>query len=428
VSFVIHQELDFGQTIAFSGSTTYTAPNGDQLYTTHTGIATPTPDGLGVTLAGTETAAGGTGRFAGASGSAAITGTSFLAGPNAGTGSYDLLGTISFDQRGRGGELTVMTYNIYQGTELQNAIAAKTGGEFVVGAAKDFLMMRQTKFAERARALAAEIAEAQPDVVGLQEVALWRTGVHTTPAQPATTIDQDFLQLLLDALAQTGRPYTVASSVEDFDVQAPALLSASGLTDVRLTDRDAILVRADASADRVKVFNPQSGNYATNLVINTVGGPVVVREGWASIDVTRGSRTVRFVTTHLDASAAPIRLAQATELLSGPGNTELPVIVAGDMNTTTVTDTYAAFTGAGFADVWGQLHPTDDGFTCCEAPALDNPLPWLSKRIDLVFLRGNVEPMGIARVGAEPGTRTISGLWPSDHAGLVATIQIEHPR
>jgi len=62
------------------------------------GIATPTPDGLGVSLAGTETAVGGTGRFAGASGSAAITGLSFLSGPKAGTGSYDLLGTLSFDR------------------------------------------------------------------------------------------------------------------------------------------------------------------------------------------------------------------------------------------------------------------------------------------------------------------------------------------
>ena len=99
VSFTIQQELTFfGQVITYSGTTTYTAPNGDEFYTTHVGIATPTPDGLGVSLAGTETAVGGTGRFAGASGSATITGLSFLSGPKAGTGSYDLLGTLSFDR------------------------------------------------------------------------------------------------------------------------------------------------------------------------------------------------------------------------------------------------------------------------------------------------------------------------------------------
>lgn len=99
VTFTIEQELTFGQVITYSGKTTYTAPNGDEFYTTHVGIATPTPDGLGVSLAGTETAVGGTGRFAGASGSATITGLSFLFGPKAGTGSYDLLGTLSFDRK-----------------------------------------------------------------------------------------------------------------------------------------------------------------------------------------------------------------------------------------------------------------------------------------------------------------------------------------
>jgi hypothetical protein len=100
VTSTIQQELTFGPggKIAYSGKTTYTAPNGDEFNTSHVGIATPTLDGLGVSLAGTETALGGTGRFVGASGSATVTGMSFLFGPRAGTGSYDLLGTLSFDR------------------------------------------------------------------------------------------------------------------------------------------------------------------------------------------------------------------------------------------------------------------------------------------------------------------------------------------
>jgi hypothetical protein len=101
VEVAIQQQLTFGEVITFAGTSTYTAPNGDVLRTSHTGIATPTADGLGVTLAGTETAVSGTGRFAGASGSAAITGTSFLFGPNAGTGSYQLLGTIVYSRSDR---------------------------------------------------------------------------------------------------------------------------------------------------------------------------------------------------------------------------------------------------------------------------------------------------------------------------------------
>src|SRR5438105_9543071 len=389
VQFVIHQELRFGQVITYSGTTTYTAPSGDELHTTHTGIATPTADGSGVTLAGTETAISGTGRFAGASGSAAITGISFLSGPRAGTGSYDLLGTISFGTRvgeDRGErELTFMTQNIYQGTDLENSIAATTGQEFVIGATRDFLMMRQTDFSDRAQAMATEIAATQPDLIGLQEVALWRTGPHTSPATPAATIDQDFLQILLNALSARGLIYSAVSSGDNFDVQRPALLSAAGLTDVRLTDRNVILARADGHGARPEISNPQSRNYTTNLVITTVAGPTTVLEGWASIDLKYRGRTVRFITTHLDASAPKIRLAQANELLSGPAGADLPTVVAGDMNTTSSTNTYAALTWVGFHDAWADLHPTDAGFTCCEAlPTIDNSTPTLFERVDLL--------------------------------------------
>lgn len=326
-------------------------------------------------------------------------------------------------------ELTIMTQNIYQGTELENSIAAKTPQEFVAGATRDFLMMRQTDFSARAGAMVKGIAAREPDLIGLQEVALWRSGPHTTPATPAAHVEQDFLQILLDALAAHGLHYSAVSSINNFDVQGPALLSPAGLTDVRLTDRDVILARTDKSDAELKPSNSQFANYTTNLVISTVAGPTTVLEGWASIDVKYRGQTIRFITTHLDAFVPQIRLAQANELLSGPANTDLPVIVAGDMNTTSSTDTYAAIAGAGFRDVWAQLHPADDGFTCCQTlPAITNSIPTLFQRVDLFLVRGDLEAGGISRVGADPSDRTLSGLWPSDHAGLVATVLLKTKR
>jgi endonuclease/exonuclease/phosphatase family metal-dependent hydrolase len=323
-------------------------------------------------------------------------------------------------------ELTVMTQNIYQGTELENSIAAKTPQEFVAGATQDFLMMRQTDFSARAGAMVKGIAASEPDLIGLQEVALWRSGPHTAPATPAARVEQDFLQILLDTLAAHGLHYSTVSTVNNFDVQGPALLSAAGLTDVRLTDRDVILARTDGSGAELKPSNSQAANYATNLVLPTVAGPITVLEGWASIDVKYRGQTIRFITTHLDANVPQIRLAQANELLSGPANTDLPVIVAGDMNTTSSTDTYAAITGAGFSDVWAQLHPGDDGFTCCQTlPAITNSISTLFQRVDLFLVRGDLEAGGISRVGADPSDRTVSGLWPSDHAGLAATVLLK---
>ena len=330
------------------------------------------------------------------------------------------------------GKLSIITYNIYQGTELQNSIAAKTPFAFIVGVAQDFAMMHQTNFAERANAIAAEIDAARPDLVGMQEVALWRTAPHTSPATPATTVDQDFLAMLHAALRARGLHYATVSRVDNFDVQGPGLFP-TGLVDVRLTDSDVIIARTDGGDDdddgrALALSNPQSANFRTNLHITTAVGPVTVLEGWASIDIATRGGPVRFITTHLDAFAPPIRLAQANEILNGPANTSLPVILAGDLNTTSVTDTYAAISAAGFGDVWAALHPSDAGFTCCQAlPTIVNPVSVLQERVDLMLVRGAVSPHRIEQVGATPDTRTASGLWPSDHAGLVARLKIGKP-
>jgi hypothetical protein len=76
-------------------TSTYTAANGDQLYTTGSVVATFGPDG-GVTLAGTWTAAGGTGRFAGARGTAAYTGAAQFTGLASAAGAYTLEGRLAY--------------------------------------------------------------------------------------------------------------------------------------------------------------------------------------------------------------------------------------------------------------------------------------------------------------------------------------------
>ena len=48
----------------------------------------------------------------------------------------------------------------------------------------------------------------------------------------------------------------------------------------------------------------------------------------------------------------------------------------------------------------------------------------LSVRIDYVLGRGPIAAQNLYLVGATPSARTPSGLWPSDHAGVVATLKI----
>ena len=74
-------------------------------------------------------------------------------------------------------------------------------------------------------------------------------------------------------------------------------------------------------------------------------------------------------------------------------------------------------------DAWADLHPTDPGFTAYQVTSsINNPVSTLWKRIDYVMVRGALAAESIELVGATPDTRTASGLWPSDHAGLVASI------
>ena len=95
VIVVAEQIIDPGPSgIGYTNVATYTAANGDELRTTNIGVATPTADGL--SLSGTETAIGGTGRFQDASGTAALEGAVRFTGPTTTIGSYSLRGRLSF--------------------------------------------------------------------------------------------------------------------------------------------------------------------------------------------------------------------------------------------------------------------------------------------------------------------------------------------
>jgi len=74
-----------------SNTTVYTGANGDQLFVTWTGTASSS--GPDATFSGPETITGGTGRFAGASGSTWVSGTASFATM---TGQFTSVGTISY--------------------------------------------------------------------------------------------------------------------------------------------------------------------------------------------------------------------------------------------------------------------------------------------------------------------------------------------
>src|SRR4051812_22958729 len=172
-----------------------------------------------------------------------------------------LLGPASA-QAAKPPEVTVMTRNLFLGADLSPAIDAPTIPEAIDGAGTVWNELQSTRFVERVVPLAREIKASKADLVGLQEVALWRKQtpsdggakpISPLPgATPATDVEIDFLALLR---AQLGSSYKVAVVQEEFDAELPVdadkndttgtgpLASFGADFDARLTMRDVILVR-----------------------------------------------------------------------------------------------------------------------------------------------------------------------------------------
>jgi hypothetical protein len=72
-----------------------TAANGDELFTSFSGIGEQTPTG-GIVFSGIEAYEGGTGRFANASGSSSLAGSAQFTGPGVGIGSFSFRGRIAY--------------------------------------------------------------------------------------------------------------------------------------------------------------------------------------------------------------------------------------------------------------------------------------------------------------------------------------------
>lgn len=200
---------------------------------------------------------------------------------------------------------------------VQHALAARTQLEFVLGVAADYNNVIATNFPQRADALAAEIAQSGPALVGLQEVALWRTQFPYNPASLPQTVSYDFLQILLDALTAHGMHYTTVVAQDNYDVSGPGLFSF-GLMGVRLTDRTVILARTDLSTDELQPSNPQAGSYQHIGAVQTLTGFVPIKGSWLSVDAKTRGKTFRFITTHLlgpvlDGSPDPLLPQQAKE-------------------------------------------------------------------------------------------------------------------
>jgi endonuclease/exonuclease/phosphatase family metal-dependent hydrolase len=356
--------------------------------------------------------------------------------------------------KGKGTVVNVMTRNLFLGADLTPAIQSKSTSEFIEANGGIIRQVEATNFPVRAKGLAKEILEKEPDLVGLQEVALWRTappslGPVFSGRPEATEVKYDFLKLLLAQLNKKKALYKPVVIQDEFDFEAPADANgvpgdgpgggqgilANAEVNGRLTMRDVILMRLHAG---VKVSNPKSGHFEHLLVVKVAGSKEIsVTRGWTSVDATvRGSRKFHFVDTHLEAfdpeTAVPsIRAQQAGELVApgGPATSKLPVVLVGDLNSDVKTEVkpgdgqaYRVMLGAGFRE-----RATDKPTGCCIDSSYDlrsGSAAEMSHKVDHIMTSS---PKQVKLVSsAVTGRKMQHGYWDSDHAGLFSSLLIRH--
>jgi len=329
--------------------------------------------------------------------------------------------------------IVVMSRNLYLGADIDALLDPNADPGTVLGTALGQVL--QTDFRVRAQALAQEIHDRAPHLVGLQEVTSYAVTLDDfTTVVPVLGFPLDFLGELVDALADLGDTYVVAQRTQN--VILPFSLEAvdddyAGLYIV-YSDADAILARDD-----VATANPAGGQFPTQQYL-MVGGTVFEnKRGYGTVDATVNGRTLRFGNTHLEIQLfADVQEQQARELAGILAASPLPVILVGDFNSAanpdapdaSRTDSYHILKNAGYKDLWLREPHSNDGVTCCQAAGLTNTTSQLTQRLDIVFARwgragfGGQSAMEI--VGEEPGDIIIHPLgyplWPSDHAGVAA--------
>jgi hypothetical protein len=347
------------------------------------------------------------------------------------------------------GRIVFMDWNVFVGAAIEDALGVPPEQiQYAAGAA--FARVLANDFASRAAAIGEEAARFRPHLIGFQEVTLFELfdGVEFVPIL-------DYEAMLLAAL---GPDYAVAARSQNFqtpelpvtlpDVPCFADQSCAPPPEcafigecllIRLTDYDLVVARTDVATE-----NPQAHRFTYNLGDGPFADPSIpfpIYRGWASVDATIDGLELRFASTHLEPADLPdgsivpaleqLQRLQAEELAATIGM-DLPVVSVGDYNTDAYgasTATYEDLLAYGFEDAWSQ---SGGGMTCCQTEDLSNRQSIRDRRVDLIMLRGDfglLEPgiqgaVSTRVLGSRIADLTDTGLWPSDHAGVLATMKL----
>lgn len=350
--------------------------------------------------------------------------------------------------------VTAATWNLGLGADFLSIARAETDASVPERVGTLYGQVTDSRPQERMDAVAASLSRTRPDIIGVQEVALVRRGPRTdeTIDDPdAGTVVVDLLASLRASLEERNVPYRPVSIATNADLEFPGQVDGEPV-DVRLTDRDALLIRADAG---ISVEGTTTGVYDASLTLPIDRAQTVeIPRGYAAATFRVSGESMTAVTTHLEAALDDIRAAQAAELASVVASRPSPTVLLGDLNSgpaagngrtprdgestagsgtgTPVEDNTRSQTAygrltAGLTDPidpegWAGTTDHDTG-TCCRPESLRPPDPdGLPQRIDHVLVDG-LQAADSRRLGTEPASPGgETEVWPSDHAGVLAEL------
>ena len=377
--------------------------------------------------------------------------------------------------------ITVMSRNIYLGADV--GVALELIPNFPKAAQFMWDQVKKTDFATRAPKLARESAQDRPEIIGVQEATIWYCKKDLLSDKVEVF---NFLDQFISATKASGVGYSLATAngVEAFN-PGYSIAAIPYVTKVRdpevfnpifgqdtascgFTIGDALLVRDDVKDRIIQVGNTEYD--ATYSIVPTL---MTIYRGYTWADFKVQDSVVRLITTHLesiwDENKVPNSALQAQQLVADLKDAKMPIVIMGDFNADYRDPRPQGEPNPGEQPVTSETCPTPGGAKCnaystmIEAgfenasPDAKNPryFTWgasallngpdkkraldakkfgnqygFTDRLDYIFTKnvyatvsakiiGNVWPDG-------------SGVWdcgkdkcfPSDHAGVVATIEL----
>ncbi len=360
-------------------------------------------------------------------------------------------------------DIKVMTQNQYLGADLAPVIGAGSPGEYAAAIAEAIVSIAQNNAPERIAALSQTITDRQPHLVALQEVYEFDCIGEAFPGA-CGLFPGAFNDHLALTEAALGDDYVTVAVLKNLDIPGlpvviPEINGLDPVFYVTVKDRDVILARSDVDANVAPLFCQRPAaeshgcHYNDVAPITVLGQDILIERGFVAVDAVVDGNNYRLVNTHLEIRqlgdsvlSTLLQPAQMTELTATVAANPMPpgsrLIIAGDINSAPTDGPMAPFNvptayqqatfginafgqpnGLGpMIDSWTLRPGNSDGFTCCEAANLLNDPSEHDRRIDVVMVKDMPSSVKANVLDAEVDDKTASGLWPSDHASVIAEI------